>query len=135
MMTSISPETKSRLIEAAQEAALTAYVPYSNFPVGAALLLSDGSIVKGSNIENISYPASICAERTAVVKAVSDRRKDFVAIAVTGQTEDVITPCGICRQTLAEFGPDLLVICCNKSGQSREYRLPQLLPEAFASLV
>ena len=133
-MTDLGPQLKEQLIQAAQQAALNAYVPYSKFPVGAALLLKNGQIVLGCNVENISYPAGICAERTAVVKAVSNGHKDFVAIAVTGQTEEVITPCGICRQTLAEFGPDLLVICCNKNGDSKEFKLPDLLPEAFASL-
>ncbi|HET7321705.1 MAG TPA: cytidine deaminase, partial [Longimicrobiaceae bacterium] len=98
------------LLERARQARTNAYVPYSHFPVGAALLAADGRVFTGVNVENASYGLSTCAERTAVAKAVSEGARDFVAIAVTGPEDDVACPpCGSCRQILHEAGPDLLV--------------------------
>ncbi|KAJ7456931.1 cytidine deaminase [Mycena latifolia] len=94
--------TKHALVQAAFEAKANAYSLYSHFPVGAALLTSDGTIVKGASIENISYGATICAERTAIVKAVSDGLTSFAALAVVANVP-AISPCGLCRQVIAEF--------------------------------
>ncbi len=104
----------------AKEASKFAYAPFSHFKVGAALLCKDGSVFKGCNIENSSLGATICAERTAMTKAISEGHKDFVAIAVTEW------PCGICRQFMYEFNPNLKVIC---KGQIKS--LKELLPEGF----
>ncbi|CAI9730860.1 cytidine deaminase-like [Octopus vulgaris] len=95
---------KSR--KAAAEAKEKAYCPYSNFRVGAALLTEDDSIITGCNVENCTYGGTICAERTAMVKAVSEGKKSFKAIAVASDKKDKIAPCGICRQFMAEFGTD-----------------------------
>ncbi|PVF93926.1 cytidine deaminase [Serendipita vermifera] len=103
METSISRDQRVKLIEAAIQAKEGAYCPYSKFRVGAALLTPDGTIIKGANIENASYGGTICAERTAIVKAVSEGSRSFVALAVTTDVPSSISPCGICRQVLREF--------------------------------
>ncbi len=102
------------LVEAAIAAAQHAYAPYSNYPVGAALLAADGTVYAGCNVENASYPATICAERTALVKAVSEGHRDFTALAVV--TRNGGSPCGICRQMLYEFAPNLNVIVATLDG-------------------
>lgn len=118
------------LIRAAKEAAETAYIPYSNYPVGAALLAANGVVYRGCNIENASYPAGICAERVALVKAVSEGVREFEAIAVV--TRDGGSPCGICRQMLSEFAPQLRVIMAREDGQiTFDGKLNELLPHAF----
>ena len=99
------------LLRMAHDAMKNAYVPYSNFPVGAALLCEDGSVYTGCNVEGASYGNAICAERTALCKAVSEGKRRFDTLAVTANTEDFCTPCGICRQMLYEFSPDLRVLC------------------------
>ncbi|KAF8521618.1 cytidine deaminase-like protein [Hysterangium stoloniferum] len=101
--TMIKAEVRENLIAAAIEAKKTAYVPYSKFRVGAALLTSDGEIIKGVNVENASYGACICAERTALVKAVSEGKTKFSALAVTTDVASPLSPCGICRQFIREF--------------------------------
>ena len=108
-----------------------AYVPYSHFPVGAALECSDGTVFTGCNIENASYTPTICAERTAVSKAVSEGHLDFVRIVIAGRSEDFCVPCGVCRQVLREFAPDLEIICLNGTGEERVFTLPELLPHSF----
>ena len=112
-----------------------AYVPYSHFPVGAALLCRDGTVFTGCNIENAAYGATICAERTAIVKAVSEGATRFTAVAVAGEDADA-WPCGICRQVLAEFAePSFPIRCVTLApGRSRPVHrtLRQLLPGAFA---
>ena len=108
-----------------------AYVPYSHFPVGAALECSDGTVFTGCNIENASYTLTICAERTAVSKAVSEGHRDFVRIVIAGRSEDFCVPCGVCRQVLREFAPDLEIICLNGTGEERVFTLPELLPHSF----
>ncbi|CAF1363688.1 unnamed protein product [Rotaria sordida] len=109
-----------------------AYVPYSNFRVGAALLTSTGKIYSGCNIENASYGLATCAERTALVKAVSEGEHSFEKIAITSDVETGFTgPCGSCRQTLAEFGLDLDVYLVNPKNESKQYKLRELLPIAF----
>jgi len=120
------------LIMQAKLAMEQAYAPYSRFRVGAALLGASGRIYRGCNIENAAYSPTICAERTAVVKAVSEGERQFKALAVVAETEEVITPCGVCRQVLAEFFDDQVVILlANPGGQVRKTNLSELLPGAF----
>ncbi|KAH7923395.1 cytidine deaminase [Leucogyrophana mollusca] len=102
-MSTLSVEDRNRLIAAAAEAKEFAYTPYSHFRVGAAFLSADGKIIKGANIENASYGGTICAERTAIVKAVSEGTKTFIGLAVTSDVPSAISPCGICRQVIREF--------------------------------
>lgn len=126
--------TKQALCAAAQAMLERSYAPYSHFPVGAALECADGSVFTGCNIENAAFSPSICAERTAVAKAVSEGHRDFVRIAVAGSTEQFCPPCGVCRQVLAEFAGDRLeVLLVNRSGQIRETTLGELLPLRFGS--
>lgn len=107
------------------------YVPYSKFPVGAALLCADGTVFTGCNIENAAYSPTLCAERTAVAKAVSEGHRDFVRIAVTGRCEDYCFPCAVCRQVLYEFAPDMEVISLNGKGEELALPLRELLPHGF----
>lgn len=107
------------------------YCPYSHFSVGAALLCADGSVFTGCNVENSAYGAAICAERTAVVKAVSEGHRDFVKLAVAGPSEDYCWPCGECRQVLREFAPRLELLCANRDGAWAKATLDQLLPHSF----
>ncbi len=121
------------LVKKALEAKEFAYAPYSGFRVGAAVLTSKGSIFTGCNVENVSYGATICAEQTAIVKAVSAGEKEISAIAIACDEEELIFPCGICRQVLNEFKkPETVVVCSNKYGEYREYRIDELLPYAFS---
>ncbi|NOZ88264.1 MAG: cytidine deaminase [Deltaproteobacteria bacterium] len=115
----------------AVEARKMAYAPYSKYKVGAALLADDGNIYTGCNVENSSYGITICAERTAVAKAVSDGHRKFKAIAVATASSPPGPPCGICRQTLAEFSPDLDVILVNTRGEKRRTKLSKLYPDHF----
>lgn len=108
------------------------YVPYSKFPVGAALLCEDGTVFTGCNVENCAYGSTICAERTALVKAVSQgRRSGFVAIAIAGKGSDYCWPCGACRQMLYEFAPMLRVLAARGDGEYVEVPLNELLPHGF----
>ena len=108
-----------------------AYVPYSHFPVGAALLCKDGTVFTGCNIENAAYGDTICAERTAIFKAVSEGHRDFAAIAIAGRSDDYCYPCGACRQVLYEFGPDMEVVCLNKDNEEKHLHIKELLPYGF----
>lgn len=119
------------LVNLAMEAKKNAYTPYSNFRVGAALLTKDGKIYEGCNIENASYGATNCAERTAIFKAVSEGKRDFEAIAINSDSEGFTYPCGICRQVMNEFAVNLKVYVSNKNGEYKEYSLSQLLPGGF----
>ncbi len=119
------------LLERAREARERAYAPYSNYRVGAALLGRSGRIYTGCNVENAVYPLCTCAERTAVVKAVSEGEREFVALAVV--TENGGTPCGACRQTLREFAEDLIILIGDAAGHYRQTTLSQLLPESFSA--
>lgn len=122
------------LIENATSMLNNAYVPYSKFQVGASLITKDGQIFSGCNIENASYGLSNCAERTAIFKAVSEGNKDFDYLVVTGDTDDPISPCGACRQVMAEFcDPDMPVLLTNKRGYKHETTVQELLPGAFRS--
>ncbi|MCL5998288.1 MAG: cytidine deaminase [Chloroflexi bacterium] len=117
------------LIEVANNTRQNAYAPYSGYRVGAALLTSQGNVYGGCNVENASYGISLCAERAAVAKAVSEGERDFEAIVVV--TDDGGTPCGACRQFLREFGEDIIVILADKRGRYRITTVGELLPEAF----
>jgi len=119
-----------KLIQTALDVQKKAYVPYSVFPVGAALLTADGEIFSGCNVENASYGLTICAERTACVKAISAGKKDFVEIAIVGDQDNPTPPCGACRQFLFEFKPDLKIHLIGKD-EIISYNLRELLPEAF----
>ncbi|KAF4611250.1 hypothetical protein D9613_007241 [Agrocybe pediades] len=99
----LSVEDRQKLIQGAFEAKKGSYSPYSKFPVGAAFLTPDGTIIKGANIENASYGGTICAERTAIVKAASEGIRSFVGLAVVTNVNSAISPCGICRQVIREF--------------------------------
>jgi len=117
------------LVKAAREARTMAYAPYSNYQVGAALLTRGGRIFTGCNVENATYPATICAERVAITKAISEGEREFVAIAVATSTGG--TPCGICRQVMSEFAPDMLVVVADLGSVVAEYLLSDLLPDSF----
>ena len=120
------------LIAAAKEARERAYAPYSHFQVGAALLTKSGKVFTGCNIENASYTPTVCAERVAIFKAVSEGETDFAAIAVI--TENGVSPCGVCRQVLAEFMLDGEVIMARVDGSQVEtMTMRELLPRAFVS--
>ena len=108
-----------------------AYCRYSNFPVGAALECADGSVYTGCNVENAVYPAGICAERNAIFHAVAEGHTDFIRIVIAGRSEDFCVPCGICRQVMQEFAPNLEVICLNGVGEEKSFALKELLPYGF----
>lgn len=128
-MTITQPE-KQTLINLANDARQHAYVPYSKYPVGAALRTKTGRIFTGVNVENAAYPQTMCAERVAIFKAVSEGEKEFEAISVV--TENGGSPCGGCRQVLAEFGLETLVLIANKKGELvKEMTVKELLPAAF----
>jgi len=126
----LNDEMRQKLVEIAQQVRRWAYTPYSNYPVGAALLTTSGKIYDGVNIENAAYPSTICAERVAIFKAVSEGEREFSAIAVV--THNGGAPCGACRQVMAEFGLDTLVIIADKEGKLiTETTVAGLLPGAF----
>ena len=128
--TKLTNELRQQLIHKAMEARKLAYAPYSNYPVGAALLTTSGKIYTGVNVENAAYPTGTCAERVAVFKAVSEGEREFIAIAVV--TGNGGTPCGACRQVMAEFGLELTVLIADGKGKLRqEATLAELLPGAF----
>ena len=132
----ISGSVVETLIKRASQARENAYVPYSKFKVGAAVLNEDGEIYVGCNIENASYGLTICAERTAIVKAVSNGKKNLKAIAIVGDVEGggVCMPCGTCRQVMAEFmNSSDMVICANIKGEYKIYSLLDMLPYAFTN--
>ena len=125
--------TREELISTAIAMRRRSYCPYSRFAVGAALECADGSVYTGCNIENAAYSPTLCAERVAVGKAVSEGHTDFVRIAVAGGDEAPCVPCGVCRQVLQEFAPELEVICVNDKGAERTLTLRELLPHSFDS--
>ena len=131
--------TKEELCALARGAMENAYVPYSGFRVGAALLCADGSVYTGCNIENASYTPTVCAERTAVFKAISEGKREFAAIAVAsgreGRADAAFPPCGVCRQVLAEFcPPGTPVYVAEGENAIRAYTLGDLLPHAFTPI-
>ena len=124
--------TDQALVDLAFTMLERSYVPYSRFPVGAALLCGDGAVFTGCNVENAAYGSTICAERTALVKAVSEGRRDgFERLAVVGKSTDYCWPCGACRQMLYEFAPDLVVLVGRGDGQYFKTTLKELLPHGF----
>ena len=127
----LDQETINTLFGAAKTAMANAYAPYSKFTVGAALLMKDGQIVTGCNIENASFGVTACAERSAISAAISNGVSDIQAVCVTNATDTKITPCGICRQAIYEFGRDIPVICTNQSGDYDIFSIAELLPHAF----
>ena len=123
----------SELIQKAQEAKEKAYVPYSGFHVGAALLCKDGTIFTGCNIENAAYGPTNCAERTAIFKAVSEGYREFQVIAIISDSKELTSPCGVCRQVMAEFcGPGFEVTMVSCKGDYKTVTLEELLPYAFS---
>jgi cytidine deaminase len=123
-------DEKTRLIQIALEARKNAYVPYSHYPVGAALLTESGKIFIGTNIENAAFSVTICAERTAIFKAVSEGERDLQAIAVV--TKNGGTPCGSCRQVMAEFNPNMKIYIADEHGKLiQETVLKEILPGYF----
>jgi cytidine deaminase len=126
----LSDEERRHIINAAIAVRSQAYAPYSDYPVGAAILANSGMTYVGTNVENASYPLSMCAERSAVFRAVADGDRAFKAIATV--TENGAAPCGACRQVLSEFGLDTIVLIANSAGElSRELTVGELLPGAF----
>ena len=123
--------TEQELMRLAVEMLDRAYVPYSHFPVGAAVECADGSVYTGCNVENAVYPAGICAERNAMFHAVAEGHTDFVRIVIAGRSKDYCVPCGICRQVMQEFAPELEVICLNGAGEAKTFTLKELLPYGF----
>ncbi|MCD8332417.1 MAG: cytidine deaminase [Oscillospiraceae bacterium] len=124
--------TEQELVGRAVEMQKRAYAPYSGFPVGAALLCADGTVFTGCNVENAAYGSTVCAERVAALKAVSEgHRTDWEMLAVAGTGRDFCWPCGPCRQVLYEFCPQLIVLCANGERAFRRASLSQLLPQAF----
>ncbi len=133
----IPSPVRDLLIQSAREAAQSAYCPYSNYPVGAAVLTLDGQIYTGCNIENISFGLSMCAERTALFKAVSSGCRSFAALAVVGGDKQPASPCGACRQVLAELCPPqmpVFIARLKKGGKIITHTLGDLLPMSFTSL-
>ena len=124
-------EKFEKLIREAEKARKEAYTPYSKFKVGAAILCADGKIFTGCNIENASFGMSVCAERVAIFKAVSEGSTKFEAIAVIGDTDKPCSPCGACRQVISEFGEDIPLIMANLKGDVKIKKIRELLPEAF----
>jgi cytidine deaminase len=126
----LDESTKHNLVAAAREAQKNAYAPYSGYPVGAALLTGSGQTVSGVNVENAAYPTGMCAERTAVFKAVSEGERSFRALAVV--TRNGGSPCGSCRQVLSEFGLETVVLVADESGRIlQETTVGALLPASF----
>jgi cytidine deaminase len=118
------------LLERAKQASAQAYVPYSGYRVGSAVRCKDGSIYSGCNIENASFSLTICAERTAIFKAVSEGNREFSAIAIYVDSDKIFPPCGACRQVISEFAPDMVVIYANHN-ETIESTISELLPGAF----
>jgi cytidine deaminase len=127
---SLTNAERQSLIDLANEARRKAYVPYSKYPVGAALRTKTGRVYTGVNVENAAYPQTMCAERVAIFKAVSEGEKNFEVISVV--TDNGGSPCGGCRQVMAEFGLDTIVLIANGDGKLvKEMTVKELLPEAF----
>jgi cytidine deaminase len=128
----VAPSDVDRLVKAAQDAREKAYAPYSRFRVGAAVLGASGRVHAAANVENASFGLTVCAERNAIARAVFEGETKLVAVAVCADCDPVVTPCGACRQVLAEFtGQDLVVIMANSAGVQLQTTLNVLLPNAF----
>ena len=129
---SIDKETREKLLLSALEAKENAYAPYSSFPVGAALLTKGGRVFTGCNIENASYGATNCAERTAIFKAISEGEKEFIALAIVSNHPGYTFPCGICRQVIYEFSRDIQIIFENNKGEMLSLSIKDLFPYPFS---
>ena len=131
----IEPPGDERTLTVLRERAFSAleraYAPYSAFRVGAALLASDGSVTEGCNVENAAFPAGMCAERGAVAAAVARGNRSFEAILIATEAEEPTPPCGMCRQVLEEFSPQLLVVSITRQGREARWSLDALFPSAF----
>ena len=127
----LKPELMLGLINQAQSAYQQAYVPYSHYPVGSAVLFSSGKIYSGCNVENASYGLTVCAERNAIFQAVAQGERDLKGIAIAVPTEGFPSPCGACRQVIREFAADCPVVLINGTGQTRLTSLKKLLPDSF----
>lgn len=130
--------SKQKLIQEALQARQNAYVPYSNFKVGAALLMKDGNIVVGANVENVSYGATNCAERSAIFAAVSQgyKKEDFEMLAVTANSEEFTFPCSICRQVFVElFDAKMPIVVHRKDGQLTTKTVQELVPYSFSEII
>ena len=123
--------TDKELIKAAKNVRELAYTPYSNFKVGAAVRTKDGKIYTGCNVESASYGLTVCAERVAIWKAVSEGEKEFTEIAIVADTHELTPPCGVCRQIIWEFCGDIPVIFANLKGNTETVQMSELLPRAF----
>ena len=121
----------NRLVDRARAVMLNAYAPYSDFLVGAALQTADGMIFEGCNVENAAYPSGMCAERAAIAAAVSHGSRQFTALVISTLAEVPTPPCGMCRQVLEEFAPDLPVLSVTSSGAEARWTMSELLPAAF----
>jgi len=133
----LAEDLRGELLAAAREAQASAYAPYSNFAVGAAVLLSDGVIYRGCNVENASFGLTICAERVALFHAISDGRVDIAAVAVVTSAPKLCKPCGACRQVIAEFSQadnPIAVLSSTASGETTLETITDLLPDTFALL-
>ena len=119
------------LIEKARKARENAHAPFSNFKVGAALLTAGGEIITGCNVENASYGLTMCAERVAIFKAISEGARDFTKICVVADTENLTPPCGACRQIIWEFCGDVEIVLSNLQGETESFQMSELLPKAF----
>lgn len=126
---------RSTLVETAISARTRAHAPYSNFAVGAALECSDGTVFTGCNVENLSFGLTMCAERVAVGAAVSAGHREFRCIAIVADTDAPISPCGACRQVMAEFNPALKIVSSNLAGLAEEFSLADLLPRASTGIL
>jgi cytidine deaminase len=124
-------EKKEELIEAAKRVRENSYAPFSNFRVGAALETDDGEIIAGCNVESASYGLTVCAERVAIWKAISEGKRKIKHIAVVADTEELTPPCGVCRQIIWEFGGDIPVVMANLKGKVETVQMKDLLPRAF----
>jgi cytidine deaminase len=123
--------TDRELLNLARQASENAYAPYSKFKVGAALECEDGTIYTGCNVENAALGSTICAERTAICKAVSEGQRSFKRIAIWGDGENYCMPCGACRQFMVEFSPNMEVLCAKAGGRYVSYPLSKLMPYTF----
>ena len=132
-MTPLSHDELHLLLDAATAARQYAYAPYSHFPVGAAILLDDQSLIVGANVENASFGLTICAERVALSSAIAQGKRHIRAIAVVAHTASPVHPCGACRQVLHELAPDAIVLLANLTGQIEITTAQALLPQAFST--
>lgn len=131
VLNDLEPELMLDLSRQAQSAYQQAYVPYSHYPVGSAVLFSSGKIYSGCNVENASYGLTVCAERNAIFQAVAQGERELIGIAIAVPSEAFPSPCGACRQVIREFAMDCPVILINGQGKTRLTRLRTLLPESF----